>query len=173
MTVLHCAARSGNPELVKYILTLYPTETERVHALNMKVQRRTVLQFAAHECIGAVLTGYPEHERLQALKKKNSARSTVLHDVAESIQSDREFVKNILDLLPEQQRPEAVKVRDAVGNTVLQIMDEETRESIVEWLSESESSGQKRSRDSALETEEVDVGQSDAKRQRPDDFVLK
>ena len=174
--LLHWAARSGHRESIQFILSLYP-ETERLQALGTQDKdTRIVLHHAAHsgnlESLKTVLALYPESERLQALNMATHYGSTVLHLVAdsnniESIKAER--IKAVLSFFPESQRRQALNEQDMLGLNVLDFVDKETRNSIKEWLSQSESCrpGKKRSHDSALQDEEVHVDeQPDTKRQR-------
>ena len=111
-TALHYAASSGNPELIKQVIAQY-SEGERLRAVSEECSLGTVLHCAARsgnfqclqalnrtsqygetvlhcaadsndvECIKAVLSLYPESERLTALERENEEERTVLEDVTE------------------------------------------------------------------------------------------
>ena len=146
-TALHCAVSSNNYEFVKLLLALH-SETERLRAVNMQDRYgNTVLHCAARlgnrETIETILAVYPESERLQVVNTPNRYGETVLHCVAKS--KTIESIKTVLSLYPDSERMQTVNVPDRTGNTVLNKMNKETRESIMEWLSQSESSASKRS----------------------------
>ncbi len=96
------------------------------------------------------------------LNTTGSHGETVLHWAMGSI----ECLKTVLSLYPESQRLEALNKQNRARWTVLKLVNEETRNIIMEWLSKSESSVQKRSHASALQDEGVDVDQREAKRQK-------
>ncbi len=159
-TILHGVTYSGNPESVRLLLTLYP-EAERVSAVTMTdVRGWTVLHCAARsgnfESVQTILDLYPESERLQALNMKSHDGEAVLHLVADL---NIEYIKAVLSLFPESERLQALNNYNEGERTPLAFMSEETRDSIMEWLSQQSesSSGQKRLQDSALQDEEVDV----------------
>ncbi len=82
-TALHIATRSGNFESIETILDVYPSESERLQALNVtNCDGETVLHYAANlnnlECIKAVLSTYPESERMQAVSMQDLMGKTVL-----------------------------------------------------------------------------------------------
>ena len=84
--MLHRAARSGNPECIRFIFALYP-KSYHEHALYVKDQRgRTVLRCVMpleYECIKAVLALYPASERRRALnmKDKPGSRTSVFQNM--------------------------------------------------------------------------------------------
>ncbi len=128
--LLHDAAKLGNPESIRTVLALYP-ESERLQVLDLEDNYgETALYCAALlgnfklHCIHfkTLLAVYPESERLQALNRRTTHLSeTVLHLGA---RSKVEVIKNLL----------------SYGRTVLDNMNEETRNSIMNWLSQSENS---------------------------------
>ncbi len=135
-TVLYCAASSGNPELIKHILALYP-ENERLNVITGKCSSETALHCATPsgnvECFEIILAQIPESERLQVLNTTGSYGETVLHWATDSMKC----LKAALSLFPESQRLEALNKQNRAGWTVLKMMDEETRNTIMEWLSKS------------------------------------
>ncbi len=168
-TVLHHAAYARNTLAIKLILPLYP-ESERLEAVHTEDRDGwTILNCAGRsgnlEAIRLILSLLPESHRLQAICSQDRKGRTVLHCLTES--GDGESIKHILTLFPESQRSRAMYIQDGERNTVLQCLNEETRDSIMTWLPRSDSSSnQKRSYNCTLQTEWVDVEQTDAKRQK-------
>ncbi len=173
-TALHFAAESGSHESVRLILSLYP-ESERLQAVRTRDQAMpfhdvsmgrvvggTVLHNAAQsgnfESIETVLDLYPGPERLQALTMTTHYGETVLNFVAHSNQV--ECIKAVLSLFPESERLHALNHHNKEEISPLDLMNEETRNAIMEWLPKPESSGKKRSRDGAMRT---DFGQPETK----------
>ncbi len=103
--------------------------------------------FRSIKCLLGLL---PEESRLQVVCLRNKSGNTALHEGAFS-----KAVEIILELLPASQRSDAVSVKNDRGETVMNLWGLVKRDSILELLSESESSIRKRSRDSVLETEET------------------
>ncbi len=137
--MLHFAARSGNHESIKPILSLYP-ESERVHVVKADSYFGTALHFAAQsgnfESIETILSLYPESERLHALSATvRLSGKTVLSYVAAS--NNIEGIKAVLSLYPESQRLLVVGKLNGGGRTMLSFMNENTRDSIMRWVSES------------------------------------
>ncbi len=170
-TALHCAAYSGNLESIRLVLAYYLTESERLRAVIVTTENSgwNVLHCAAwsgkFECLETILALYPESERFRALNTTGQQGEIVLHLVARSNNVD--CIKSVLSLYPKLQHLQVLNTPNGSGSTVLDYMHEETRNSILEWLSKSQSLDLKRSHDSTLETtEQLDGEQPEAKRQR-------
>ena len=141
-TILHCAAYSGNAESIRFLLALYP-ETEYFNAVSMPDKHGwTALHCAGRsgnfEAMETILALHPESKRLQALHVANPLGETVLHRVA--ISNNIECIKAVLSLFPESQRLQVLNERNEKRSTVLDHMTANTRNTILEWLSQSESS---------------------------------
>ena len=136
-TTVYCAARSGNSESIKLILSLYP-ETENLRVAKENSYFGTALHYAAlsgnFESIEAILALYPESERLQALSATVRLGETVLDRVAAS--NDIECIKAVLSLYPESQRLWIMNEPNRKRRTMLSYMNEETRNSVMRWVSE-------------------------------------
>ncbi len=110
-TVLLFAARDGNFEIFKFILSLFP-ESQRLQAVSVQDREGcTALHHAAisnrMEWIDTILSIYPsESERLQALNVQTNSGETVLHYAARSY--NPVCLKPILSLYPESQLLEVV-----------------------------------------------------------------
>ncbi len=127
---------------MKRILALLP-ESQRLLVVNTPISRgQTVLHSAAESgdvaCINNILSLYPESDRLQTLNLMDQYGQTVLHCV---LSHSYDCIKVVLALYPESERRRALNMScDSYRGdrrTVLKHMNEKTRHSILEWLSDS------------------------------------
>ena len=87
--------------------------------------------------IETILALYPESERLQAVSTQDQHERTVLHCALYS--NKVECIKAVLSIYPESQRIHALDTALLAGQngptTGLDMVHEETRDSVMEWLS--------------------------------------
>ena len=121
-----------------------------------------------------ILSLLPELHLSQVVCLQDKQGRTPLHCAANSWDpKNHESIRSMLTLLPEPHRSQVVDIRDTEGKTVLEYLDEETRNSVIQLLQppKQDSSVQKRTHDSLAretEQEQVDIQESEAKRQRSD-----
>ncbi len=166
--------------LVKMLRSL-PTQSERLQLVGEQGRfGRTPLHNAAipGNCnsLKTILFVYPESERLKAVSRVDDYGWTVLHCAVSS--GNPESIRLTLSVYPESERYHLVNETGRFGSTILQCAassgNVESMKLILallpEWLSQQSESGrssEKRSHDSALQDEEVDVEPlPEAKRQR-------
>jgi adenylate kinase family enzyme len=117
---------ASNPETLKIILDLYPTNEELLEVLKEKdAYGNSTLMYAASnpETLKIILDLYPTNEELlEVLKEKNNAgESTLMYMVSKMDKSSNysENLKMILTLYPTEERLNAIRERNRYGNSIL------------------------------------------------------